>query len=267
MISKTTTPDVMSIQAQSYNPSFESIGLVRSYARKSEIVSEGDPASRVYEVVSGTVCTSRMLNEGHRQIAGFYLSGELVGLESTSKHAVGAQAITDAKVRIIEKRALNALASSDKKVADRLLSLMTRDLGRKEELLLLLHRTAQDRLIGFIIDIAGRVARKTDRIALPMFRQDIADYLGLTIETVSRTLTEFERRGAIKITRGRSIVLRSQPVNGRAQTHRLFRAFEGIKGPPPRTEQEFENWLASHEGKATVFELTSLSRLGETGHS
>ena len=101
-----------------------------------------------------------------------------------------------------------------------------------------------------------------------MFRQDIADYLGLTIETVSRTLTEFERRGAIKITRGRSIVLRSQPVNGRAQTHRLLRAFEGIKGRLPRTEQEFEDWLASHEGKAaTVFELTSLSRWGETGRS
>jgi CRP/FNR family transcriptional regulator, nitrogen fixation regulation protein len=256
----------MSIQAQSHNPSFEDIGVVRSYARKSEIVSEGDPASRVYEVVSGTVCTSRMLNKGCRQIAGFYLSGELVGLESTSKHAVGAQAITDAKVRIIEKRALNALASSDKKVADRLLSLMTRDLGRKEELLLLLHRTAQDRLIGFIVDIAGRVAQKNDRIALPMFRQDIADYLGLTIETVSRTLTEFERRGAIKI--GRSIVLRSQPVNGTAQTHRLLRAFEGIKGRLPRTEQEFEDWLASHEGKAaTVFELTSLSRVRETGRS
>jgi CRP-like cAMP-binding protein len=54
----------MSIQAQSHNPSFEDIGVVRSYARKSEIVSEGDPASRVYEVVSGTVCTSRMLNKG-----------------------------------------------------------------------------------------------------------------------------------------------------------------------------------------------------------
>jgi CRP/FNR family transcriptional regulator, nitrogen fixation regulation protein len=97
---------------------------------------------------------------------------------------------------------------------------MTRDLARKEEPLLLLSRSAQDRLIGFIIDMAGRIGQKDDRIALPMFRQDIADYLGLTIETVSRTLTELERRGAIKITRGRSIVLRSQPVNGRAQTDR-----------------------------------------------
>jgi CRP/FNR family transcriptional regulator, nitrogen fixation regulation protein len=258
----------MSIQIQSFNRSIQRVGIVRSYARKSEIVREGDPADHVYEVVSGTVCTCKMLREGRRQITGFYLSGELVGLESTSNHAVGAQTITDTKVRIIEKRALNALASSDKKIADRLLSLTTRDLGRKEELLLLLSRSARDRLIGFIIDIAGRVAQKNDRIALPMFRQDIADYLGLTIETVSRTLTELERCGAIKITRGRSIVLRSQPVNGRAQTDKLLRAFGGIKGRLPRTEQEFEDWLASPEGKAaTVFELTSLSRWGETGRS
>jgi CRP/FNR family transcriptional regulator, nitrogen fixation regulation protein len=249
----------MSIQAQSHSPSFENIGVVRSYARKSEIVREGDPADHLYEVVSSTVCTCKMLREGRRQIAGFYFAGELVGLESTSKHTVGAQAITNAKVRIIKKRALNALASSDKKVADLLLSLMARDLARKEELLLLLSRSAQDRLIGFITNIAGRVAQKDDRIALPMFRQDIADYLGLTIETISRTLTEFERRGAIKITRGRSIVLRSQPVNG-GQTDKLLRAFEGMKGRLPGTEQEFEDWLASHEGKAaTVFELTSLS--------
>ena len=75
---------------------------------------------------------ARCSEKGRRQITGFYFAGELVGLESTSKHAVGAQAITDAKVRIIKKPALNALASLDGKIADRLLWLMTRDLARKE---------------------------------------------------------------------------------------------------------------------------------------
>jgi CRP-like cAMP-binding protein len=64
---------IMSIQTQSFDPSIQRIGVVRSYARKSEIVREDDPASRVYEVIAGTVCTSKMLREGRRQIAGFYL--------------------------------------------------------------------------------------------------------------------------------------------------------------------------------------------------
>ena len=69
-----------------------------------------------------------------------------------------------------------------------------------------------------------------------MYRRDIADYLGLTIETVSRTLTEFERRGAIRIGKRRSIVLRSRSVHGKAEADRLLRAFEGIKGRLPGTE-------------------------------
>jgi DNA-binding transcriptional regulator YhcF (GntR family) len=98
--------------------------------------------------------------------------------------------------------------------------------------------------------------------------QDIADYLGLSLETVSRTLVEFERRGAIKRTSRRSIVLRSHPMNTKTESNRLHRAFEGLKGRPPKTEQELNDWLASLEGKAaTVFELTSLARWGESARS
>jgi len=67
----------MSIQIQSFNPSIQRVGIVRSYARKNEIVREGDPADHVYEVVSGTVCTCKMLREGRRQITGFYSTIEI----------------------------------------------------------------------------------------------------------------------------------------------------------------------------------------------
>ena len=267
MISKTTTPDVMSIQAQSHNPSFEDIGVVRSYARKREIIGEDNPASHVYEVISGTVCTCKMLREGRRQIAGFYFAGDMFGLESAKNYSVAAEAITNPEVRIIKKPALTALASSNREVADRLLALTTRELARKQALVLLLSRNAEERIICFLIEMVQRASpREDDVVDLPMSRRDIADYLGLTIETVSRVLWDFERRGAIEISGRHSIVLRNQSANGRGE--RLAECFEGVKGRRPKTEEELQEWLVSLEGKAaTLFKLTSLSRWGEIARS
>jgi CRP/FNR family nitrogen fixation transcriptional regulator len=236
------------------------IGIVRSYPRKSQIIRQDDPADHVYEVVSGTVCTTRMLREGRRQIAGFYFAGDICGLESKKKHSVAVEAITNAKVRIFKKRALTALVSSNPEVADRLLALTTRELARKQDhLLLLLSTTAEERIISFLIEMLQRASpRDDDLIHLPMSRRDIADYLGLTIETVSRTLWDFERRGAIKIKGYRSITLRSHFANGRGET--LAELFEGVNGRRPKTEKELQEWLVSPEGKAaTLFNLTSLS--------
>ena len=253
----------MSIQAQSFDPLIRRIGVIRSYARKSEIVREDDPANHVYEIVSGTVCTCKMLREGRRQIAGFYFAGDIFGLESAKQHNVTAQAITDAQVRIVKKRALTALASSNLEIADRLLALTIRELARKQDLHLLLSRSAEERIIYFLIDMVQRGSPgEDDLIALPMFRQDIADYLGLTIETVSRVLWDFERRGAIEISGRHSIVLRNLSANGRGE--RLVELFEGVKGRRPKTEEELHEWHISLEGKAaTIFDLTSLSRWGD----
>ena len=102
--------------------SSQRFGVVRSYPRKSQIIREDDPADHVYEVVSGTVCTCKVLREGRRQIAGFYFAGDIVGLESAKKHSVAVEAISNAKVRIFKKRALSTLASSNLEAADRLLA-------------------------------------------------------------------------------------------------------------------------------------------------
>ena len=255
----------MSIQIQSFNPSIQRVGIVRSYARKSEIVREGDPADHLYEVVSGAVCTCRTLREGRRQITGFYFAGDAFGLESAEKHNVAAQAITNAEVRVIKKQPLTALAASNREVANQLLTLTTRELARKQDLVLLLSRSVEERIIFFLIDMVQRASPREDLIVLPMCRQDIADYLGLTIETVSRALRGLERRGAIEIS-GHSIVLRNQSTNGRGE--RLAELFEGVKGRLPKTEEELHEWFASPEGKAaTLFNLTSLSRWGERARS
>ena len=125
------------------------IGVVRSYSRKSHIIHEDDSADHVYEVVSGTVCACKMLRDG------FYFVGDVFGLEGVKQRSVAAQAITNAKVRIFNKRALTALASSNLEVADRLLALTTRELARKQDhLLLLLPTTAEERIISFLISMA-----------------------------------------------------------------------------------------------------------------
>jgi CRP-like cAMP-binding protein len=250
------------------NPAIQHVGIVRSYAREREIVHENDPANCVYEVISGTVCTCKMLRKGRRQISGFYFPGDIFGLESAEKHNVAAQAITNAEVRIFEKRALIALASSNREVADQLLALTARELARKQDhVFLLLSTTARERVICFLINMVQRASPREDHvIALLMSRLDIADYLGLTLETVSRTLWDLERRGVIKIEGYRSIVLRNQFVEGRAEEP--LDLFEGIKGHRPNTEEELHEWLVSPEGKAAaLFNLTSLSRWGERPQS
>jgi predicted ArsR family transcriptional regulator len=101
--------------------------------------------------------------------------------------------------------------------------------------------------------MSQRNSPKEYLIALPMTRQHIADYLGLTLETVSRTLWDLERRGAIEIEGYRRIVLRNQYTNGRREN--LVDLFEGIAGRRPKSEQELSDWLVSPEGTAAQYSI------------
>jgi CRP/FNR family nitrogen fixation transcriptional regulator len=246
----------MNFQSHPLDESIKRIGVVRSYARGSEIMSEEIAADRVCEVISGTVCTCRMLKEGRRQIAGFYFAGDVFGFEPAEKQALAVQAITDAKLRVIKKQALNKLASCDVRVSDRLLSLTALELGRKQDLILLLSRSAEERVICFLAEMGQRASLEGNHIVLPMDRTDIADYLGLALETVSRVFWDLERRGAIEISGRHNVVVRNQPADGKVE-----KLFEGIKGRQPNSETELDGWLASAEGRAaTLFDLTSHSR-------
>jgi CRP/FNR family transcriptional regulator, nitrogen fixation regulation protein len=189
--------------------SFEMMGAPMSFARNAEIYGENEPAEYLYKLVSGTVRTSKILNDGRRQIGEFYLPGDVFGLEVGNDHAFSAEAITEARVIVIKRSAVEALAARDSDVARQLWATTGRELQRMQEHILLLIKSAQERVAGFLLEMSER-NKTTNEVELPMSRQDIADYLGLTIETVSRTLTIFEESAAIAMPSSRHIVLRNR---------------------------------------------------------
>jgi CRP/FNR family transcriptional regulator, nitrogen fixation regulation protein len=189
--------------------SFELMGTSMSFARNAEIYGENEPAEYLYKLVSGSVRTSKILNDGRRQIGAFYLPGDIFGFEIGGEHASSAEAISDARVIVVNRSAIEALAARDSDVARQLWAVTSRELHRMQEHILLLIKTAQERVAGFLLEMAARI-KSANEVELPMSRQDIADYLGLTIETVSRTLTTLENSAAIALPSSRRIVLRNR---------------------------------------------------------
>jgi CRP-like cAMP-binding protein len=186
------------------------MGAAKSYPRHAEIYGENEPAEYLYKVISGAVRTYKILSDGRRQIGGFYLPGDIFGLEFADEHTLSAEAIADANVLVIKRSMLTALAAHNAGVSRELFALAGYEVQRMQEHVLLLIKTAQERVVDFLLQMAERVPAG-NAIELPMSRQDIADYLGLTIETVSRTLTSLEGLAAIELpTSRRRIVLRNR---------------------------------------------------------
>jgi CRP-like cAMP-binding protein len=185
------------------------MGALMTVARNSEIYGENEPADYLYKVVSGTVRTYKVLVDGRRQIGAFHLPGDMFGLETGDVHTFSAEAITDCRITVIKRSAVMALAERDNDVARQMWKLTARELHRAQEHNLILIKSAQERVAGFLLEMSKRVSGE-GAIELPMSRQDIADYLGLTIETVSRTLSHLERSAAIAVPTSRRIVLRDR---------------------------------------------------------
>ena len=159
---------------------------------------EDEAADRLYRIVSGTVCTYKILSDGRRQIGSFYLPGDVFGLESTEEHTLAAEAVTNVKVLIIKKNALTALAKQRAATINELLQLTARELARAQDRVLLLSsKSAQERIVGFLLEMSKRASLAENSVDLPMSRQDIADYLGLTLETVSRSLSHLRELGIL----------------------------------------------------------------------
>jgi CRP-like cAMP-binding protein len=204
----------MSREPDSLDQTMRLMGATMSYPRNAEIFGEGEPAEFVYKVISGSVRTYKILSDGRRQIGGFHLPGDIFGLQFGESHALSAEAITDTRILVVKRSAFNALAGRNLSLAGEIFALNGRELCAMQKRVLLLVQSAQERVASFLLEMAERTPA-SNVIELPMTRQDIADYLGLTIETVSRTLTALEAAATIEVPTARRIVLRNRPALNR----------------------------------------------------
>ena len=183
---------------------FGMIGAPMRFARNAEIFGEDEPAEYLYQVISGAVRTYRMLDDGRRQISAFYLPGDVFGFGAGDMHQSTAEAISEVQILVVKRSSVLARAEHEKSLAKQLWMLTVRELQRVQQHSLVLIKNAEERVAGFLLEMAGRNASQA-AVELPMSRQDIADYLGLTIETVSRTFTHFVQSGVIALETSRRI--------------------------------------------------------------
>lgn len=178
---------------------FQGLGARMNFDRDEEIFGEGEPADFVYRVISGAVRTYRVLSDGRRQIGDFHLAGDLFGLEAGREHLFSAEAIGKCEILVCRRSTLFGLAARSADLGQCLWAQTARELERAQAHLMLLGRkSACERVASFLAALADR--RPGDKeVTLHMSRQDIADYLGLTIETVSRTFTQLQADGVIAL--------------------------------------------------------------------
>ncbi|GLR99005.1 MULTISPECIES: helix-turn-helix domain-containing protein [Bradyrhizobium] len=168
-----------------------------TYRKGTEVYGEKEPAEYVYQVKVGAVRSYKLLTDGRRQIGAFHLPGDIFGLENGGAHRFTAEAIIDTTVHLIRRQSLEMVAKSDAMVAKNLFGMTTANLHHAEEHMLLLGRkTSLERVAAFLLEMDTRLTA-ADVIALPMSRRDIADYLGLTLETVSRALSRLHEFGVL----------------------------------------------------------------------
>ena len=190
------------------------IWRVFKYRRGSKIFGEAESADYVYQIREGAVRTYKLLSDGRRQIGAFHLQGDIVGVENGEIHRFTAEAIVDTTVWIAKSRGLFAkLAKVDIPAANHIRDLIARTLEHIENHLLLLGRqNSLERVATFLLEMDLRSGHPSVMV-LPMLRRDIADYLGLTIETGSRSLSTLRDEGILSFTRSthREIVLHDRP--------------------------------------------------------
>jgi CRP-like cAMP-binding protein len=183
------------------------IGLAMSFARNAEIYAEGETSGYVYKVISGVVRVSKLLPDGRRQISAFHMPGEMFGFEANELHHASAEAVIPTKVVAYRWDGVLGTEKQSANFVRELLNLTVLGLRHTQDHLLLLGRKhALERLAEFLLEMSARVGGGTV-LDLAMPRHDIADYLGLTLETVSRMFAELKELGAIRLESARRVHL------------------------------------------------------------
>lgn len=181
------------------------IGIPMSFARNAEIFGEAEQSGLIYMVVSGVVRVSKLLADGRRQISAFHMPGDLFGFEPDDLRHFSAEAVVQTKVVAYKWQSLIAVGTGSGAFIRELLHVTMKGLRHTQEQLLLIGRkNALERVAAFLVEMCKR-SGKTGFVELAMPRHDIADYLGLTLETVSRMFAELRAQGAIKLEGARRV--------------------------------------------------------------
>jgi CRP/FNR family transcriptional regulator len=185
-----------------------------AYAAQDILFKQGMPAGRCFSVVEGLVCLYRTELDSRRQITGFALPGDILEIATQGHHDVSAAAIGPALVWEIPREKFALFASHRPYVLSEIVTLMAAEIADAHDKMFSLgRRAAEEKLIVFLTswrDRLVRLGRDVDLLPVPMSRRDIADHLGLTVETVCRTLAKLERRGVLEILPGRIRLLDSE---------------------------------------------------------
>jgi CRP/FNR family transcriptional regulator len=176
---------------------------LRCVEAKEFLFTEGDPISHVYRIETGAIALYKVLADGRRQVLGFAYPGDLIGLGIQGEHVMNAQAIKHTRLRCLPLAALRQSAANDPMLGFKLYEALARELAATRDLMLTTgQRSAIERVAGFLLAFSRRNERQgrdPTSFELPMTRTDIGDFLGLTIETVSRTFTRLKLLGLIEL--------------------------------------------------------------------
>ena len=187
----------------------QQVGVISRFPRNKTIFGEGDVAVHSYRIISGAVRLCKQLPNGRRQIVDFFFPGDFFGYEGRGEYAFAAEAITEVIAASYPRARIERLCDDVPEVGDQLLAMLTRDLSAtRNHVIMLCRPSAKERVAAFLISLAER-AKVGERkcIPLPMGRQDIADYLGLAVETVCRALNELKRTKLIAVENIRHFII------------------------------------------------------------
>lgn len=183
---------------------FKSLGWTLKLSRGQTLFHEGDPVTRVFTLTTGTLKLYKLLSDGRRQVTGFMYPGDFLGMSVDDEHAFSAEAIEDAQLCWFPRTRFDDFVEEHAPMERELYRMAAHELAAAQQQMVLLGRkTAAERLASFLLILARRSEQlpggPVDLVRLPMSRSDIADYLGVTKETVSRVISAFRRDRMIRL--------------------------------------------------------------------
>lgn len=183
--------------------SLEALSRSSCYAQRQQLFAQDEDAHSVFNITSGSVRLYRLLPDGRRQVVGFAIPGDFLGLSLAARTVYGAEALTSVTACRFDRQAFSAFVDEHPQLLRRLYDLANHELSlAQEQMVLIGRRTAEERVICFLVGLRRRwshINNNSVTVPLPMTRQDIADFLGLTIETVSRAISKLAREKALLV--------------------------------------------------------------------